>query len=153
YLLTLADAVPRWIASMPKDVPQRRMPPDWQKMLATEGYADLMVAFGLASLGESNAARRLLDRGRSILADRDAVHSALLRAFTYRIEQALAGRPHAGPLPVELLQDFDQLPDEDRYRVDRLCYCSRVLEPLCEVNPFARITRLLSEVTRALADL
>src|SRR5258708_5134523 len=72
----------------------------------TVDYIDLLFAFGLARLGEGDASRRLLQRASASLAQHNDVHKLLLTGFRYRIEQALGGKPHDGPLPGE---NFDYL--------------------------------------------
>jgi hypothetical protein len=65
----------------------------------TPAYVDLIFAFGLARLGEGDAARDLLARARLALGDKDEAHRLLCGAFEYRVRQALDGKPHTGPLP------------------------------------------------------
>ena len=69
----------------------------------TPAYIDLLFAFGMARLGEVTAARGLLRQAAAAIEEvrRPRPHTFLLQAFQYRVEQALAGRPHAGPLPTE----------------------------------------------------
>ena len=73
-------------------------------------YVDLIFAFGLAKLGEVTAARELMTRaGTALLASKepnrepDLAHEFLLKAFVWRIENALQGKPHSGTLPAEML--------------------------------------------------
>ncbi len=112
----------------------------------TADYIDLLFAFGLARLGEIQASRRLLRRASAELAERDDAHKTLLAGFEYRIEQALAGKPHGGPLPAEQLEYLELLSRERRsnetdlrYVVDRMRSISRVLEPDQQINPYRRI--------------
>src|SRR4051812_32498470 len=60
----------------------------------TPSYVDLVFSFGLARLGESGAARELLDRAQGVLGLQDEAHRSLLTAYKYRITQALEGKPH-----------------------------------------------------------
>jgi hypothetical protein len=110
----------------------------------TRAYADLILAWGLARLGERGAADGLIAQARGVLAGRDEAHAFLLDAFTFRARQALEGRP-AGPLPPELLARLDALQrleqaDKQRkeqalaYKVKRLQQFSRVLEPVERVH-------------------
>jgi hypothetical protein len=127
----------------------------------TVDYIDLIFAFGLARVGEFDAARHLLQRASAGLAERDDAHNLLLSGFRYRVEQALAGKPHGGPLPAEMLEYLavlsrDRNVDEPdlRYIVDRMRYLSRVLEPDQQINPYRRIlTRLEGDLGAALAGL
>jgi hypothetical protein len=79
-------------------------------------------------------------------------HVYLADAFRYRIEQALAGRPHAGPLPRTAGQFLDGRPDLEPpdgasqgrrfqypmwlYAVDRMRCASRILEPEERIDPY-----------------
>lgn len=107
----------------------------------TQAYKDLMFAFGLSRLGEVGICHRLKHQATEILGPIDEVHSFLLQAFTYRVEQALAGNPHSGPLPPEQLEYLEAIrtkaknaPVNDPERVspflvDRLRQFSLILEP------------------------
>jgi hypothetical protein len=98
-------------------------------------YADLTFAFGLARLGEASAARETAQRAADALAaKRDAVHDILLAAYRYRIDQALAGKPHAGPLPADLLDRINKIDTGAQFKFNlnvllRLREYSQVLEP------------------------
>ena len=94
------------------------------------GYVDLIFAFGLARLGETDASREALARAATVLNKQNDFHKCLFKAYEYRIKQALDGKPHAGPLPPELVgfrevildpedpkKDLNLLP---RYAIDRL---------------------------------
>jgi membrane associated rhomboid family serine protease len=123
-------------------------------------YADLTFAFALARLGQEQASRELLGSAAVRLGRGDAVHRCLLAGYAYRIEQALAGRPHAGPLPARVFTPLAKAGGGTdrigRYMVDRLRERSRVLEPEERVNPFAPwqsgVDGLFKELT-ALADV
>jgi hypothetical protein len=117
----------------------------------TGAYVDLIFAFGLAKLGETNACNPLRERAKDALAEGDEAHSFLLQAYDYRIRRALEGQPHAGPLPAEQmdhLAELIRLSKENReaggagpvYVIDRLRYLSRVLEPDQRVEPFRHAT-------------
>src|SRR5262249_50260436 len=82
----------------------RDLAPDWIKHCytkaplpgtvdATQAYKDLMFAFGMARLGEVSKARQLQQQASSVLGPKDDVHAFLLEAFTFRVEEALAGKP------------------------------------------------------------
>jgi hypothetical protein len=145
-LARLRKAAHLWLA---RDLPAENLAP-------TQAYADLTFAFALARLGESEACRPLLRSATDVLARQDEVHRCLLRAFTYRVEQALEKRPHAGPLPTEV---FEPLPRDrtigriPRYKVDRLRDQSRILEPQERVDPFLPWAARGNEVFAGLAAL
>jgi hypothetical protein len=101
WLGELAEEARRWthenVNSLPDSVvllPRPKMDP----------YVNLVFAFGLARLGEADAARQRLAQSRQLLAGADEAHAFLVEAFAYRITQALEGRPHTGPLPTALLE-------------------------------------------------
>src|SRR5262249_21118889 len=133
----------------------------------TPVYVDLMFAFGLARLGEVTASRALVERASATLETAGGEsHSVLLQAVRYRIGQVLAGRPHAGALPVSIIEHVDRLrvehekspadndnPDRSvAYIVDRLRQQSRILEPQERFHPY-RYTRRAhgDELSRELA--
>jgi hypothetical protein len=128
----------------------------------TAEYIDLLFAFGLARLNEVDASRRLLQRASAVLSLEDDSHQILLAGFRYRVEQALAGRPHSGPLPAEQHEYLELLSKgkkenhgvEARYIVDRMRKVSRVLEPDQQINPYRHYTsRTDGDLTRELALL
>jgi hypothetical protein len=130
----------------------------------TADYLDLVFAFGLARLGELDASRRLLRRATAELSKEDDAHQFLLAGFRYRIEQALAGRQHRGPLPAEQLEYLELLPKEPepqrgrsvaaRYIVDRMRKTSRILEPDQQIDPYRHFTaRVAGTFERELALL
>lgn len=113
-------------------------------------YVDLMFAFGLAKLGEFTAARDLVNGALGLLLNgwnTNAIlqrpHEILGKAFAWRIENVLAGKPHAGPLPDAIR---DQIKEIDRgrgegginpkYIVDRMIEQSWILEPEEAVDPY-----------------
>lgn len=119
----------------------------------TAAYVDLVFAFGLARLGESDAARELLARARGVLSTRDDAHAFLYTAFEYRVRQALDGKPHTGPLPNDQLEYLEHMERLLRYVVDRLRKHSRVLEPDQRINPYRHWGARISEFEKALAEL
>lgn len=112
---------------------------------ATFAYSDLMFAFGLARSAAEPAARLAQSAGQT-LGQTNPLAAWLLEAFAYRIEQALQGRPHQGPLPASLLGRLERLESIEHYAVDRLRQNSRILEPDQGVDPYQRF------LTRATLD-
>jgi cellulose synthase operon protein C len=149
WLLALPERLHRWIdASSNVAGPSR--PPAYPSAdpRKTGAYADLLLAFGLARLGDARASRRLKERACEVLGDIDNVHSFLLAAFDHRIQQALDGKAVSGALPRDF---FDLLPAPDgqdpgtdarlrldRLKADRLRQKSRVLEPHEALNAYDR---------------
>jgi len=84
----------------------------------------------------------------------------LLRSFRYRIEQALRGQRHSGPLPQEIRDDIERRLPKDklnsgRYTVDRMRERSDILEPQEELDPYRTwLTENINpELDRELAKL
>jgi hypothetical protein len=129
-------------------------------------YVDLMFAFGLAKLGEVTTARDLMKNAQAKLLepvgpkDRpDPAHEFLFKAFYWRIENALQGKPHAGPLPPELMARLETI-DADRnnqaskrYVVDRMRQQSWILEPQEKLDPYAPWKKHGNDLQKTLADL
>jgi hypothetical protein len=119
----------------------------------TPAYVDLIFSFGLARLGENDAARELLGRARQALHGKDDAHGFLFSAYEYRIRQSLDGKPHTGPLPDERLQELEIIERLQRYVVDRLRKHSVILEPDQRINPYRHWGARISEFEKALAEL
>lgn len=142
----------------------------------TEQYVDLVFAFGLAKLGETEAARELRDAAAVDLGSIDTIHRSLLELYSLRVQQALDGRPTTAPFPEDLLARLDatfSLSDEerevfdrgevvalektlrdDRYKVDRLRQHSRVLEPHERIDAYRNYRRgFTSNLARELSEL
>src|SRR5262249_51392400 len=142
----LADLAQTWVKEKCTDdsVP---------KTARTPAYIDLIFAFGLARLNEADAARTFLKRAESALANADEVHQFLFHAHDYRVQQALEGKRHAGPLPAERMQELEGMDRMRRYVVDRLRQHSRILEPHLRIEPYRHCYSHSSELDKALADL
>jgi hypothetical protein len=147
WLLRLPETVHAWIGCISQkdlDAPASD----------TEAYADLLLAYGLARLGEAGEARKLRARAVETLGDRDDVHTTLLEAFSSRIGQALDGKPGAGTLPAEILEYLEHMDRLPRYKVDYLRKNSRILEPYQRIDPYRLWTaRYSDELARAVAFL
>jgi len=139
-VIRLRELAERWLEQpLPESsatIMATTVPPD---LPATLAYAELIFAFGLARLGEVGEARRLQQRARLFLQSKqDEAHQFLAEAYGFRIEQALAGKPHAGSLPEELLAALKAMTGKDiaplSYKVNRLRSLSRILEPSQKVE-------------------
>jgi hypothetical protein len=130
----------------------------------TEAYVDLLFAFGLAKLGERDACNRLRERAKQALGEAGQAHQFLLEAYEYRIQQALEGKLHRGPLPLEQMEYLALLDDMRKknkemagtgatYVIDRLRDVSRILEPDQEIDPYRYNTRFQNEVEQTLGEL
>jgi hypothetical protein len=139
-------------------------------LTATLAYVDLFFAFGLARLGESAPAKRLVESARRVLEsfppeeDLGIAGRLLFRAFRYRIDQALDGKPHAGPLEKAVLDDIDQIHAKAggqynnpfgmaHYAIARVREQYRILEPHEKLNPYHQWLKHGDELKRALAEL
>jgi hypothetical protein len=115
-------------------------------------FADLMFAFGFARLGAAMQARDLSDNAAAAVVRKKGadktwlVHDFLVSAYRYRVDEAIHGRPHTGPLPEELREELDaNIPNlaanNDRYVVNRLREQSQILEPQERFNPYRDYTK------------
>jgi hypothetical protein len=118
-----------------------------------DGYTNLIFSFGLARLGEQDAARELLQKAQTVLADKDDAHLFLLGAYKHRITQALEGKPHTGPLPPHDLEYLEHMERLQRYIVDRLRKHSHILEPDQRLDPYRHWKGRISEFDKALVEL
>jgi len=138
----------------------------WQEdVKVNKPYVELMFAFGLAKLGEVTAARDLMKSAGDKLLEKtdkgspDPAHEFLLKAFVWRIENAIQGKAHAGPLPAEMMARIETLDDgrnnqaSKRYIVDRLRQHSWILEPQEKIDAYGPWKKHGSELHKALADL
>jgi hypothetical protein len=135
-----ARAFHEWFLKLPQRISQwiHRSHRTWSgaEPADTEGYAYLILAYGMARLGESAEARKLQARAKELLGERNEVHSVLLEVFGYRIGQALEGKPAFGPLPAEQIEYIEHMERDPRYVVDRLRQHSRILEPHERHEPY-----------------
>lgn len=130
-------------------------------------YADLMFALGFATLGDHATANMLVEDARTVMegpipeggtprADQ-AVTSAVVRnllfkALRFRIDEALAGRPHVGGLSSEFQYDLDQIRTRCRqgrvnnphklalYAIGRFLEQYRSAEPEERADPYLDFT-------------
>jgi hypothetical protein len=144
WMKNLHEKARRWIEDN-RDILDRKPP--------TRAYADLLFAFGLARLGESDDAKRLLHRARGVLNGENRVHRFLLLAFEARILTALDGKPHTGPLPQALLEELECMAMLDRYVIERVRYNSRILEPDRQIDPYRHWAARLSDLDKKLTEL
>jgi len=148
WLPRIREHVQQWNSRLVKNRPDDYVKPPEEPVpdrdgRCTRAYFDLMLAWGLARLGEENAGREFWQNGREVL-ERcdDPEHRFLSKAFGQRILQALDGKPAGGPLSNELLAELDGWRADAtnarlmwaRFRVDALRQHSRILEPTEKVN-------------------
>jgi hypothetical protein len=158
----LHATVQKWTAHIPQNLP----------------YVDLMFAFGHATAGDRSRALALVESARKVMqvpipatsaGGADAaviaavVSNFLLKAFAYRVDQALAGRPHTGPLSRELLDELEEITRNGgkgpannahklaEYGITRLRDNCRIVEPQERPNVYNLWSR--DALERQLADL
>lgn len=151
-VVRLRELAHRWVAACHKNGGSQGAGPE-----PTQAYKDLMFAFGLARLGEANEARRVQEAAKQVLGGtKDDVHDFLHGAYSYRIEQALAGKPHSGPLPAAQLDALQKKLKDDRFKmfkVDRLRECSHILEPQEKVDAYRSWRANVDDLAKELAKL
>jgi hypothetical protein len=118
----LHAVVVAWVKAQAVSPPSRPVGTD--PLLRNVPYIDLMFAFAFAQLGEADTARELLVGAKRALVREhrpkadisqynelvaDITDRFLFHAFNYRVEQALAGKPHAGGLSPDLRAEFDAI--------------------------------------------
>jgi hypothetical protein len=151
WFLTLPERIGQWVHALYAQAPTWPTTP--AKPRDTEGYADLILAFGLARVGEATESRRCQERARELLGKCDPVHTWLLEAFGHRIEQARDGRPPGGPLPAPLLEGLEGMERLPRYSIEKLREYSRILEPEGKLEPHRRFLHHTEELDRRLNEL
>jgi hypothetical protein len=155
---------------------------DWTNHIpVNRPYVDLLFAFALGRLGESASARQLLDSAAKEI-DKPApsgsgatqpdqavtakvVRDFLFKAFKYRVEQVMAGKPHAGQMSADLLGDLDEIAKKGgsgpvnnpyklaEYVIARMREQSRIMEPQEKPDPYAAWTKHGDALKKELAEL
>jgi hypothetical protein len=139
-------------------------------------YIDLLFAFALGKLGEATQAKRLLEDARKAMevpvpaAGDDAIKAAVVRnflfkAFKYRVEQVLAGKPHAGPMAADVIDALEEIGKKGasgsvnnpyklaKYVIDRMREQSNIMEPQEKLDPYADWTKHGDALKKELAEL
>jgi hypothetical protein len=123
---------------------------------ANVAYADLILAWGIARLGERTASQEWIAAARAALPPDDPIHSLLVDAYALRAHQALEGLPHRGPLPSEWRRRRADLlasaTSDAAFKVDRLRQYSRILEPEEHIRAFDEGLEQASPHLRDIAD-
>ncbi|MCE9564817.1 MAG: hypothetical protein K8U57_22515 [Planctomycetes bacterium] len=108
----------------------------------TAAYAQFMLAWGLACLGERTKAKQWAGLARKIVSrvtgpgvDASA-HAVLGDLFLLRVRDAQEGRTAKPGLPPEIQTRLEALPELARYAVERLREHCRILEPVDRVRAF-----------------
>jgi hypothetical protein len=143
-------------------------------------YIDLLFAFAYAKLQETTTAKKLVEDARAVMEvpiptartqhDEQKVAAAvvsnyLYKAFKFRIDQVLFGKPHTGPLSSQLLEELDDIYQRSRegqtnnalkpahYVISRMRDQSHVLEPQEKLDPYSEFTRNQDALKKELAEL
>ncbi|HUR55749.1 MAG TPA: hypothetical protein VMZ71_16550, partial [Gemmataceae bacterium] len=139
-------------------------------------FVDLLFAFALGKLGEATPAKKLLEDARKSMeipipsTGDDAIKAAVVRnflfqAFKYRVEQVLAGKPHAGQMSAEVVKSLEEIAEKGtkgsvnnpyklaKYVIDRMREQSNIMEPQEKLDPYADWTKHGDELKKQLADL
>jgi len=123
----------------------------------TDGYVQLMFAWGFARLGRDDDSRRavaLADELHcgTVATPTDPVHAFLRATFRDRVRQALEGMPLETPLSPERIPELERLDRYQRYKVDRLRQASVILDWSPNLDPFAAFGVHRKGNERALGD-
>ncbi len=108
----------------------------------TAAYAQFMLAWGLACLGERTRAKEWAGRARKSVSRVTgpgvdaAAHAVLGDLFLLRVRDAQEGRSAKPGLPADIQSRLDSLPEFAKYAVNRLREHSRILEPVDRVRAF-----------------
>ncbi|MBA4188259.1 MAG: hypothetical protein C0467_09665 [Planctomycetaceae bacterium] len=163
--MELHAAVRKWTAHIPVNLP----------------YVDLLFAFALAKLQESTQAKRLIEDARKEMEKPipgswqdqkhfEAVVSAvtqnfLFKAFKFRVDQVLSGKPHSGQMSADLVADFEEITNKGKtggtnnpylradYVINRMRDQSRIIEPQERIDPYAFWTKNQDALKKELAEL
>ncbi|MGL6076947.1 MAG: hypothetical protein ACRC8S_22555 [Fimbriiglobus sp.] len=139
---------------------------------STLGYIELFFAYGMAKIGETDTARRMMDAGRTILEafkpteERGIAGRFLFEALQYRIEQAISSKPHAGPLSPEIIAKLDAIYEKSKsasktdnpwglghYAAMRMRDQSLILEPQEKLDPYHEFMRETDDLRKALSEV
>lgn len=124
----------------------------------TDGYVELLFAWGYARLGQRERADTCVALADALhraaeLAPEEPVHRFLRAAFRARVRQAIEGLPIETPLPFDVAALLDGLDRIERYKVDRLREASTILDWTHGLDPFVAYRRAASpSIYAALED-
>jgi hypothetical protein len=159
WLMRAREPMRRWVAQPAGAVPQDLRLPQFgfgNAGGANVAYADLILAWGIARLGERTASQEWIAAARAALPPDDPIHSLLVDAYALRAHQALEGLPHRGPLPSEWRRRRADLlasaTSDAAFKVDRLRQYSRILEPEEHIRAFDEGLEQASPHLRDIAD-
>jgi hypothetical protein len=147
---------------------------------ANQPLIDLLFAFAVAKLGEEANAKRMLEDARKVMEGaipsggnpqaEQAITAAVVRnflfkAFKYRVDQVLAGKPHTGQMAPEVVDALEDIGKRGsggpvnnpyklaKYVIDRMREQSRIVEPQEKPDPYADWTKHGDAMKKELAEL
>lgn len=131
----------------------REVVAQWIPTEQTRVYADLILAYGLARLGETAEAQRIVAWARQQLRKGDGLHQWALAAYEFRIAEASQSKDGSQLSPA-LLAGLERMERVERYKADRLRQHSRIIEPYERIDPYRRWHRhYADDLARDLAQL
>ncbi len=163
--MDLHAAVRKWTENIPVNLP----------------YVDLLFAFALAKLQEGTQAKKLVEDARQKMEvpvpsswndnkNLETVIAAitsnfLFKAFKYRVDQVLEGKPHTGQMSGELVAELEEMANKGKssgtnnpylradYVIGRMREQSRIIEPQERLDPYSFWTKNQDALKKELADL
>jgi len=103
----------------------------------TSAYADLIFAFGLARLGESEQSQQAVDEAQAAIPQADKIHHWCAQAMGFREREARTGLSADGDLSPAMVEELGAMPRFARFKVDRFSERSRIVRPEQNVQSFA----------------
>lgn len=163
--MELHAAVRKWTDHFPQNLP----------------FVDLLFAFALAKLQEGTQSKKLVEDARKEMekpvpaswGDNKAFETVvsgvtqnfLFKAFKYRVDQVLAGKPATGQMGAEVAAELEEMGSKGKtagtnnpylraeYVINRMREQSRILEPQERTDPYANWTKNQDALKKELADL
>ncbi len=151
-----------------------------EHLRANQPLIDLLFSFAVAKLGEEANSKKMLEDARKVMEGpipsggnpqaEQAVTAAVVRnflfkAFKFRVDQVLAGKPHTGQMAPEVLDALEEIAKKGgsgpvnnpyklaKYVVDRMREQSRIMEPQEKPDPYADWTKHGDAMKKELAEL
>jgi cellulose synthase operon protein C len=176
---TLHSAARQWVNASLKPLGTGYNASD---IVNTPAYIDLLFAFAHAKFGDATLAENAIATAGKVLivpqprypVEKESVvpyathliGQVVHAGYAYRIRQALAGKPHAGPLPPEVGEQHDGFRKQAEaspknvttpwsmahYSLKQMRSDSRVLDPQEKVDPFSEVG-ITDDLGRMLRDL
>jgi hypothetical protein len=172
--IELHSTVRKWLEDCTRELKN-------DQLKANYPLVDLLFSFAVAKLDETTQAKKLLEDARKVMetpiptasnqqADQ-AMTSAIVRnflfkAFQFRVEQALTGKPHTGPMSDDVQKSLEDIAKRGgtagpvnnpyklaKYAIDRMRDQSRIMEPQEKLDPYSDWTKQGDVLKKELAEL